>query len=136
MASDDSEHFLVARIGGSNRLIELALIREIVPAMELTAPPGVSGVCSGVANVRGEVVPVFDLLSRGKELTVTQLIVIAHGAERGSVGIVVDDVLDIVVLERARVLEHPAGQGRRVRTANVDGSTLSVLGVAEVLDAA
>jgi chemotaxis signal transduction protein len=136
MAGDSMEYFLVARIGGSNRLIELALIREIVPAMELSAPPGVGGVCSGVANVRGDVVPVFDMLSRGKELAVTQLIVITHGGERGSIGIVVDDVTDLVVLERARVIEHPAGHGRRVRTANVDGSTLSVLGVSEVLDAA
>jgi chemotaxis signal transduction protein len=136
MASETSEHFLVARIGGSNRLIELASIREIVPAMELSTPSGVSGGCSGVANVRGEVVPVFDLLSRGRELSVGQLIVIAYGEERGSIGIIVDDVLDIVELKHERVVSHPAGQGKRVRTANLDGSTLSVLSVAEVIDAA
>jgi chemotaxis signal transduction protein len=136
MASETSDYFLVARIGGSNRLIELRLIREIVPAMELSAPAGVGGACSGVANVRGEVVPVFDLLSRGRELSVTQLIVIAHGEENGSIGIVVDDILDIVELEPARVVSHPAGHGKRLRTANLDGNTLSVLGVAEVVDAA
>jgi chemotaxis signal transduction protein len=136
MASETSEHFLVARIGGSNRLIELAAIREIVPAMELSAPSGVGGACSGVANVRGEVVPVFDLLSRGRDLAVTQMILIAYGADAGWVGIIVDDVLDIVELEPSRVVSHPAGHGKRLRTANLDGSTLSVLSIAEVLDAA
>src|SRR4051812_5304261 len=94
----DDEHkggslfFLVARIGPSQRLIELSTIREILPAMQLTTPKGVGGACCGLANVRGEVLPVFDTMCRGDQLDPTQLIVIAYGERGRSVGVLVDDV--------------------------------------------
>ena len=133
---EDSELFLLARVGPSDRLIELSTVREIVPAMQLATPTGVARGCRGVANVRGEVVPVFDLMHRAGELEISQLIVIAHGSEHGNVGIVVDDVLELVELPTARVVTHPAGLGRFVRSANLHGNTLTVLGVNEVIDAA
>jgi purine-binding chemotaxis protein CheW len=117
-------------------LIELSMVREIIPAMQLATPTGVARGCRGVANVRGEVVPVFDLLQRAGELETSQLIVIAHGSEHGSVGIVVDDVLEMVELPAARVVTHPAGLGRYLRSTNLNGATLTVLSVAEVVDAA
>jgi chemotaxis signal transduction protein len=133
---EPTEFFLVARIGPSDRLIELSVIREIVPAMQLARPTGLGGGCCGVANVRGEVVPVFDLLQRGGEFDVSQLIVIAHEDQHGNIGIVVDDVLDVIELPTARIAAHPAGLGRRVRSANLFGNTLTVLAVSEVVDAA
>ena len=136
MAAEHSEFFLIARVGPSDRLIELSAVREIVPAMLLATPAGVTRGCRGIANVRGEVVPVFDLMQRRGELEPSQLIVITSGDERRSIGIVVDDVLDMVELPSARVVTHPAGLGRFVRSANLDGNTLTVLGVSEVIDAA
>lgn len=133
---EPSEFFLVARLGPSDRLIELSTVREIIPAMQLATPVGVARGCRGIANVRGEVVPVFDLLQRRGELAITQLIVITCGSEHGTIGIVVDDVLDMVELPMARVVAHPAGLGRYVRSANLNGHTLTVLGVSEVIDAA
>lgn len=135
MASGSSSFFLVARIGRSQRLLELSTIREIVPAMRLTVPPGVGGACCGVANVRGEVMPVFDVLARGEHLDPSQLIVIAHGHRGQSIGVVVDDVADIVELPEERVVEYGAGLGRSLRSANLDGEVVTVLSVSEVLDA-
>jgi purine-binding chemotaxis protein CheW len=134
--TEHSEFFLVARVGPSDRLIELSTVREIIPAMQLAMPAGVARGCRGIANVRGEVVPVFDLMQRRGELEIAQLIVIAHGSEHGTIGIVVDDVRDMVELPTARVVTHPAGLGRHMRSANLNGETLTVLGVSEVVDAA
>lgn len=136
MADESSAFFLIARIGPSETLIELEIVREIVPAMQLTIPRSVGGGCCGIANVRGEVVPVFDAMRRGGELEPSQLIVIVHGAAGHFTGLVVDDVLEIVELPAHRVIDHPVGLGRRLRSANLNGQMLTVLSLSEVIDAA
>lgn len=136
MAGEAREFFLVARMGECERLIALVLVREIVPAMELAQAPGASGLCCGMANVRGEVVPVFAPTRGMSEPLATQLIVIAQGRTGASIGLLVDDVLDIVELAREDVSEHPVGGGRVARSANVAGKLLSVLTLDEVTHAA
>jgi chemotaxis signal transduction protein len=136
MTTDSQERYLVTRIGTSDRLLELAHVREIVPAMQLTRPEGVAGVCRGVANVRGDVVPVFDLEARAGELDPMQMIIIARTEQGMTIGILVDEVLDLVLFAAGEVVNHPAGHGRRLCTANLRGQTLSVLTPEEILDAA
>jgi chemotaxis signal transduction protein len=136
MSGEGQESYLVARIGRNERLLELCHVREIVPAMQLTHPEGVGGVCRGIANVRGDVVPVFDLDARDGELDPMQMIVIARAEPFLTIGILVDDVLDLVHFAAGRVVSHPAGRGRYARTVNVRGATLSVLTPKDVLDAA
>lgn len=130
------ESFLVATIGRKRSLLELARVREIVPAMTLARPDGVAGGCRGIANVRGDALPVFDLERRDGALDPAQLIIVAITDHGDSVGIVVDDVTDVVELASDRVRSHPAGQGRYVRSAEWGGAILSVLSPREVIDAA
>jgi chemotaxis signal transduction protein len=134
--AEPSEFFLLTRIGPVDRLIELWFVREIVPAMRLSVQAGLTRTCRGVANVRGEVVPVFDLAQRSGELEVSQLIVIVSHGVHGNIGVLVDDVVDIVELPSARVVTHPGGRDRHVRSTTFNGATLAVLGVSEVIDAA
>lgn len=136
MADESQESYLVTRIGRSDRLLALCNVREIVPALELARPEGLSGVCRGVANVRGDVVPVFDLEARDGALDAMQLIVIARTESGMLIGILVDDVLELVQLGAAQVVSHPAGHGRMVRSVNLRGATVSVLSPKDVLDAA
>ena len=90
----------------------------------------------GLAQVRGELIPVFDVSgSQDMELLSTQLIVIAESYPK-ALGVVVDDVIDIIELEILCDVPHPTRFGSRVRTANVSGSAVSVLSLDEVLDAA
>jgi chemotaxis signal transduction protein len=136
MATNAIVHFLLARIGSAYWLLDLSVIREIVPAMELAVPRGAAGGFCGVANVRGEVVPVFDAMKRGSTLGATQLILITRGDAGRWVGLLVDDVAEIVELPVESVVEHPAGRGRTMRTVNLHGSVLTVLEPSEVVDAA
>jgi chemotaxis signal transduction protein len=136
MTYDPNEHFLVALLGAGQRLFELSRVREIVPAMQLSDADQARGPFRGFANVRGEVVPVFDPSGEHQRPLATQLIVIARRDEGSLLGVLVDDVVDIVMLPSREVGFHPAGNGRFVRAATVGGRLLSVLTLSEVLDAA
>ena len=135
MLTSSQEGFLVAKIGSTDRLLELAVVREIVPAMQLSRPQGIGGGCRGIANVRGETIPVFDMARRDGPLDPSQLIILAATGQGGFIGIVVDDVVDVVHLDPAQVAAHPAGLGRYLRSAHLSGATLSVLTPREVIDA-
>jgi len=128
--------FVLARIDSSLRLLELMNVREIIPAVLLERPVGIGGKCCGLAQVRGELIPVFDVAgAREGTLAVHQLIVIAE-SYRSAIGVVVDDVLDIVELEIRCDVPHPTRAGERVRSAEVLGSVVSVLSFEELLDVA
>lgn len=136
MASSQHESFLVASIGSTRRLLELSRVREIVPAMQLARPEGLAGGCRGVANVRGDALPVFDLARRDGALEPGQLIVIAHTDQGGAIGLLVDDIAEVIELGLERVVAHPAGLGRYARSVQWGGSILTVLTPREVIDAA
>ena len=53
MSGEVSQQFLIARIGDEERLLPLASVREILPAMELAMPVGLGGICCGISNLRG-----------------------------------------------------------------------------------
>ena len=128
--------FVLAKVADSTRLLELSDVREIVPAMSLSLASSMGGRCRGIANVRGEIVPVFDLEERGGELDPSQLIIIAGQPQSHFVGLLVDDVLEIVHLPQTAIIHHSAGAGRSARTVNLRGTPVAVLTAAEVLSAA
>jgi purine-binding chemotaxis protein CheW len=128
--------FVVAQIAELQRLFELESVHEVVPAMALTTSLSVCGHCRGIANVRGQVLPVFDIARRRGPLDPSQFIVIAADGSGALIGILVDDVIEIVELSASEVVAHPVGLGRVGRTVNLRGTTVGVLTAAEVVDAA
>jgi purine-binding chemotaxis protein CheW len=56
-------HALLLPVGDDLYAVETALVREVVAAPELTALPTAPRTVLGVFNLRGEIVPVFDLAS-------------------------------------------------------------------------
>jgi chemotaxis signal transduction protein len=136
MSGDDSEQFLIARIGDEERLLPLESVREILPAMQLRTPTGLGGLCCGVSNLRGEVVPVFDPARRGRAPDVSQLIVVLCTKSHPNLGLLVDDVLDIVELSRAELKAQPSGRGGLCRVAHIGARTLSVIDLDEEIHAA
>ncbi len=131
-----SEQFLIARFGREERLLSLRSVREILPAMELTMPSGLGGLCCGVSNLRGEVVPVFDPLRRGRAPQASQLIVVLYSQRHANIGLLVDDVLDIVELTPEQLRAQPSGRGGTCQVAQVNGRALSVLNLDEEIHAA
>lgn len=92
--------------------MRLSDIREVVSLMALTTiDGGRSGTCRGVANLRGEMIPVFDMTDADAPLSPTRVIVVTRlGAEH--VGLLVDDVMDVIGVADAQVAVRNVGGGR------------------------
>lgn len=133
---DPQASFVLAQVADRAHLFALKEVREIVPAMALSNTDRVQGRCRGIANVRGEVVPVFDLEGRQGMLDPAQLIIIARGRDGSPIGILVDDVLEILHVHPSHVICHPVGRGRSARSINLRGTPVAVIAPAEVADAA
>lgn len=111
---------------------DIGIVREIVAVRHITRLPGAPAHVSGLINLRGAIVTVFDLCARlgGARSSAEGSIVLAqHGAK--VVGLAVDDVRDVQVLPLGRF--EPA-RGDVARGGIVSGLGHLEDGVVIVLD--
>lgn len=91
--------FLTFTIGGEEYGVDIMTVREIKGWTETTRLPNSPECMRGVMNLRGIIIPIFDLRSRfGKGLTqanASHVIIILAVGER-NIGILVDGVSDIL----------------------------------------
>lgn len=117
-------------------------VREIVRYVQITAVADVPEVVAGAIDVRGEVVAVIDARRRFKKpITAARrgtAIVLVRTASR-SVGLVVDDVLDVMSVKRDQ-LTPPGGLLARAEAvlgiATLGESVVQIVDLDRVLDAA
>jgi purine-binding chemotaxis protein CheW len=84
------------RVGGETYALPVDNVLEVGELGSLTPVPGAPNACIGVRNLRGEVVPVFDLaavLGLPRDGVPARLVVAEEGARRA--GLAIDDVTDI-----------------------------------------
>ncbi|MEM7042325.1 MAG: chemotaxis protein CheW [Pseudomonadota bacterium] len=90
--------------------IEITKVREIKGWSEPTALPNAPVAMRGVLNLRGVVVPVFDLRARfgqGETEACEEHVVIIVSLEERLIGVLVDAVSDILALEPGELLPVP-----------------------------
>jgi purine-binding chemotaxis protein CheW len=129
-------------VGDVHYAIEIGRVREIVNPLPITVLPHTPPEIVGVADHRGEVVPIIDLrvrfnLVRRKEERGTKWILVTVGTR--IVGLVVDAVTDVFGAANEELRPTPeVGGSRDVRgiagVARHDGSLVFVLDVARFLD--
>ncbi|MBI5328901.1 MAG: purine-binding chemotaxis protein CheW [Deltaproteobacteria bacterium] len=77
----------------------LASVERVVRAVEITSLPKAPEIVVGVINVRGQIIPIFNIRKRFRlpetEIKLNDQIIIAHTSKR-IVGIIVDSVHDII----------------------------------------
>jgi chemotaxis signal transduction protein len=129
------EWFVLVRAGDLRQLVRLGGVREIVAMMALEPLPGCSGRCRGVANVRGEIVPVFDLAGPEAPLRPDRFILVSP-TESSVLGIAVDDVLEVLAVPRERVERREIGPQRTVELVRIDRDLYPVLDPHDVVGAA
>ena len=87
------------RLGGESYAVAVENVIEVGGVGELSPVPGAHGAVLGVRNLRGEVLPVFDLASvlgiTGDSLPLC-LLVAEHGSLRA--GFAIDEVTDVGTL--------------------------------------
>lgn len=113
--------------------MRLSDIREVVSLMALSPIEGArGGTCRGVANIRGEMIPIFDLAGTEARLSPSRVVVIARlGVEH--VGLLVDDVTDVIDLSDEHVAVRNIGGGRTSTMVRMDDEVMTVMEPVDVL---
>ncbi|SRR6056297_94083 len=115
--------------------IDIEHVQEINRLLDVTRVPGASRMIHGVVNLRGEVVTVldphtiFDVRSSGTSDSRRNLVLRA-GGER--IGVMVDQVADILTIQRSELSPRPSNV-RSVDRRFIDSVYLSDAGVIIIL---
>ena len=137
--SDDAEsQFITFSIGTEEYGVDILVVREIIAWTEVTQLPNTRDFVRGVMNLRGSILPVFDLRRRFgmglTEVAKTHVIIIVHVQDK-LIGILADSVSQILVVKNSEIRPVPdvnlvvdqeflaglaSSQDRMVAVLNVD----------------
>ncbi len=105
--SYDTTQYIVIKLGVEQYGIDIQNIDNIVRMQHITRVPKVADYVKGVINLRGEVIPVLSLrLKMGfeeDEFTKDSRIIILKLEQHGTLGVIVDEVKEVVTLENSAV---------------------------------
>ncbi len=99
--------FIVVKIGEEQYGINIKYIENIVRMQHITRVPQVPAYLKGVINLRGEVIPVMSLrlkmgLPEDVETKASRIIIIKM-EQHGNIGLMVDEVKEVVNLEEDQI---------------------------------
>ena len=147
IVTEEPQEFLAFRLESEVYAVAIEDVREIVKVPLLTeVPRGQKGLL-GVMNLRGEVLPVYDVKQRLGLIDTSPIVtgpddlprsarVVLVRDEQGDAGVLVDGVTEVVKLLPSRFESPPAGTSDRDSIAGLarKGNTLYILlDVAQVL---
>lgn len=107
-----TQPFILVGSGVRRRPVRLSIVQEILSLMEQTPVEDLSGTCRGMANLRGEIMPIFDTMASDAQLSPSHSVLITRFAD-SSIGLIVDDAHEAVGDEMLAPLDpreilHPA----------------------------
>ena len=119
----ETKQFIVVRIGGEKFGIDIGYVDNIIRLQKITRVPKAQVWFKGIINLRGEIVPVMSArIKMGLEdyvFTNASRIIIIKLEEKGELGMIVDEVCEVVTL----VVDE-------IETPNVDaGKDLFINGI-------
>ena len=98
----DTTQYIVISLGVEHYGIDIKYVDNIVRMQKITRVPKVANYIKGVINLRGEVIPVMSLRLKmdlpEDELTKATRIIILKLEQYGTIGIIVDEVKEVVTL--------------------------------------
>ena len=137
--------FLTFLMANEKYGLEILKVREIMGMMDVTSIPTTPAFIRGVINLRGKVIPVVDLRLKfgieAKEDTQRTCIIVVHlthTAQEMTMGIIVDEVSDVLDIDRNQI-EPPPSFGANIRTdfilgmGKVDQKVMTMLDIDRVL---
>ena len=103
----ETTQFIVIRLGDEHYGIDIKYIDNIVRMQHITRVPKVDAYLKGVINLRGEVIPVMSIrVKMGLEPDVetkSSRIIILKLEQHGTIGIIVDEVREVVTLDDTQI---------------------------------
>ena len=117
--------FLTFAVGDESYGISITTVREIKSWEETTVLPNSPQFMRGVINLRGTVVPIFDLRSRFGQgetnINAAKSVVIVIAIEDRQIGLLVDAVSDILDVESSAIKGAPSGTEANIEEAYISG---------------
>lgn len=109
---DETSQFIVVSLGQEQYGIDIRYVENIVRMQHITRVPKMPAYLRGVINLRGEVIPIMNLrLKMGlpdvEETKKTRIIIIKM-EHCGSLGLIVDEVKEVVTLDMEEEVEKLA----------------------------
>ncbi len=105
--ASETTQFIVIRLGDEQYGINIKYIDNILRMQKITRVPNVAPYLKGVINLRGEVIPVMSIrIKMGLEedvVTKASRIIIIKMEQQGMIGVIVDEVKEVVTLETEQI---------------------------------
>ena len=124
---NDSKQYIVVKIGNEQYGIDISYIDTIVRMQKITRVPKAQRHFKGVITLRGEIVPVMSIRLKMKladdEFTNASRIIILKLEEKGMLGVIVDEVKEVVTLSSNEV-EKSSGKGSFINGVGKHGEEL------------
>ncbi len=106
-AEKDVKQYIVVKIGSEQYGIDISYIDNIVRTQKITRVPTAQPYFKGVINLRGEIVAVMSIRKKmGLEddvFTNSTRIIILKLEDRGAVGVIVDEVREVMTLSEDEI---------------------------------
>lgn len=103
----EAKQYIVVRIGNEQYGIDIQFVDNIVRMQRITRVPKAQSYFKGVINLRGEIIPVMSIrLKFGlepDEITNSTRIIILKFEAQSAIGILVDEVKEVVTLEEESI---------------------------------
>jgi purine-binding chemotaxis protein CheW len=100
---NEARQYIVVKLGNEQFGIDIQYVDNIVRMQRVTRVPKAQNYFKGVINIRGEIIPIMNLrLKFGlkeEEHTTTTRILILKLEPQSAVGIIVDEVKEVVTIE-------------------------------------
>jgi purine-binding chemotaxis protein CheW len=120
--------YLTCMLADEQYGIGILQVQEIRGWEQVTRIPNSPDFVKGVINLRGTIVPIFDLRLRfglpAEPYSKETVVIVVHSAHRGgderSIGLVVDAVSDVIVARDDEIISTPEF-GANVPTENISG---------------
>jgi purine-binding chemotaxis protein CheW len=105
--------FLTFAIGKEVYGIEIKYVTEIIGIQQITQIPEVPDFVKGIINLRGKIIPVIDVRLKFKKEPMEyndRTCVIVIDIEKLSVGLIVDNVSEVIVIPEENVVPPPGNK--------------------------
>ena len=134
----DSIQYIVIKLGAEQYGIDISYIDNIVRMQKITRVPKIQSYFKGVINLRGEIVSVMSIRNKmGLEddvFTNASRIIILKLEEKGAIGVIVDEVKEVVNLSEDEI-EKSTNKGKFINGIGKHGDDLiSLLEINSVVD--
>ncbi|MFQ9933459.1 MAG: chemotaxis protein CheW [Lachnospiraceae bacterium] len=142
MIEVQSTQYIVVDVGIEQYGIDIKYVDNIVRMQKITRVPKAQNYFMGVINLRGEIVPVMSIRRKfGLEddvFTDKTRIIILKPEQHEAIGIIVDNVKEVVSLESSNIEKIQSGRDEKSRYINAVGKNqdnlISLLNVNGVID--